>query len=112
MGGIVACRWLLLILASPCCSLSVGGTVHGDCLQCPFHLWQFDGCSGQAVKIPYSEGKVAATNKTRVGSLVCQLLLLLTLLWLAGMASRRDAEHGSHLARRRRVRAQARFASV
>lgn len=33
--------------------LGVGGTVlPGDCLQCPFHGWIFDGKTGQCVQIP------------------------------------------------------------
>ncbi|MYB22358.1 MAG: Rieske 2Fe-2S domain-containing protein [Chloroflexi bacterium] len=31
-----------------------GGRVDGDCIECPFHLWQFDG-EGRAQRIPYSD---------------------------------------------------------
>lgn len=36
-------------------NLAVGGRVVGDCLECPFHGWQFRGSDGQCTKIPYSE---------------------------------------------------------
>lgn len=36
-------------------NLGVGGRVHGNCIECPFHGWQFDGETGQCVKIPYAE---------------------------------------------------------
>jgi len=32
--------------------LGVGGTVQGDCIQCPFHGWQFNG-DGKCASIPY-----------------------------------------------------------
>ncbi|GIY06362.1 3-ketosteroid-9-alpha-monooxygenase, oxygenase component [Caerostris extrusa] len=34
--------------------LSAGGTVEGDCIECPFHGWQFSGKDGACKKIPYS----------------------------------------------------------
>ena len=33
--------------------LGVGGKVEGDCLECPFHGWQFDG-TGTCTKVPYA----------------------------------------------------------
>ncbi|XP_034048140.1 cholesterol 7-desaturase [Thalassophryne amazonica] len=36
-------------------NLAVGGQVVGNCLECPFHGWQFRGDDGKCVKIPYSE---------------------------------------------------------
>lgn len=38
-------------------NLGVGGKVvpGTSCLQCPFHLWEFDGKSGRCTKIPYLE---------------------------------------------------------
>ena len=33
--------------------LGVGGRVAGDCLECPFHGWQFDG-DGRCAHIPYA----------------------------------------------------------
>ena len=34
--------------------LGAGGQVVGECLQCPFHGWEFSGTDGQCVKIPYA----------------------------------------------------------
>ena len=45
-------------------NLGVGGRVHGNCIECPFHGWQFDGESGQCVKIPYAD-KVCGLGKRR-----------------------------------------------
>lgn len=36
-------------------NIAIGGHVIGDCLQCPFHGWQFRGSDGKVTKIPYSE---------------------------------------------------------
>lgn len=36
-------------------NLAVGGRVVGNCLECPFHGWQFRGDDGKCVKIPYAE---------------------------------------------------------
>ncbi|CAF0749375.1 unnamed protein product [Didymodactylos carnosus] len=35
-------------------NLGYGGTVVGNCIQCPFHLWEF-GTNGVCTKIPYSD---------------------------------------------------------
>ncbi|CAL8103787.1 unnamed protein product [Orchesella dallaii] len=32
--------------------LGVGGRVKKECIECPFHSWAFEGCSGQLVSIP------------------------------------------------------------
>ncbi len=32
--------------------LAVGGTVVGDCIQCPFHGWEFNGDTGKCTRIP------------------------------------------------------------
>lgn len=37
--------------------LGVGGRVVGDCVECPFHGWQFRGADGQCTAIPYTSGK-------------------------------------------------------
>lgn len=37
--------------------LAVGGRVKGECLQCPFHGWTFDGADGTCVEIPYGDVK-------------------------------------------------------
>lgn len=40
-------------------NLAVGGRVVGNCIECPFHGWQFRGEDGRCVRIPYAEkGKV------------------------------------------------------
>lgn len=36
-------------------NLAVGGRVVGNCIECPFHGWQFRGDDGKCVKIPYAE---------------------------------------------------------
>lgn len=35
-------------------NLGIGGTVRGDCIECPFHQWSFRGSDGQCINIPYS----------------------------------------------------------
>ena len=46
-------------------NLGVGGQVHGNCIECPFHGWQFDGETGQCTSIPYAS-KVPSFAKTKV----------------------------------------------
>ena len=36
-------------------NIAVGGHVIGDCLECPFHGWQFRGSDGKVTKIPYAD---------------------------------------------------------
>ncbi|KAL4004999.1 plastin-3 [Sarotherodon galilaeus] len=36
-------------------NLAVGGRVFGNCIECPFHGWKFQGDNGVCVKIPYAE---------------------------------------------------------
>lgn len=36
-------------------NLAVGGRVVGNCIECPFHGWRFEGSDGKCVKIPYAE---------------------------------------------------------
>lgn len=36
-------------------NLAIGGQVVGNCIQCPFHGWQFEGDDGKCTKIPYSK---------------------------------------------------------
>ncbi|CAG2056005.1 unnamed protein product, partial [Timema podura] len=36
-------------------NMGVGGSVQGDCLECPFHSWRFSGVDGKCTSIPYSE---------------------------------------------------------
>lgn len=44
-------------------NLAMGGKVKGDCLECPFHGWTFNG-TGKCVSIPYAE-KVPEGAKTK-----------------------------------------------
>jgi cholesterol 7-dehydrogenase len=41
-------------------NLGVGGRVvpGTNCIQCPFHLWEFNGKDGRCTKIPYMDGKI------------------------------------------------------
>ncbi len=42
-------------------NVAVGGKVVGDCVECPFHKWSFNGESGQCTNIPYLQnGKVSS----------------------------------------------------
>ncbi|XP_072310932.1 cholesterol 7-desaturase nvd [Eucyclogobius newberryi] len=36
-------------------NLAVGGRVVGNCIECPFHGWQFEGSDGKCAKVPYSD---------------------------------------------------------
>ncbi|XP_012259969.2 cholesterol 7-desaturase nvd [Athalia rosae] len=45
-------------------NMGEGGRVRGDCLECPFHGWLFDGTDGRCKKIPYSD-KVPEFAKTK-----------------------------------------------
>uniref|UniRef100_A0A8D0H5H5 cholesterol 7-desaturase n=1 Tax=Sphenodon punctatus TaxID=8508 RepID=A0A8D0H5H5_SPHPU len=36
-------------------NLAAGGHVVGDCIECPFHGWQFRGKDGKCMRIPYAE---------------------------------------------------------
>ena len=46
-------------------NLGVGGHVHGNCIECPFHGWRFDGDTGQCVSIPYTD-KIPKSAKIKV----------------------------------------------
>ena len=35
--------------------LAVGGAVIGDCIQCPFHGWEFNGDTGKCTHIPTTD---------------------------------------------------------
>jgi cholesterol 7-dehydrogenase len=41
-------------------NLAFGGRVMPgtNCIQCPFHLWEFNGETGRCSKVPYVDGKV------------------------------------------------------
>ncbi|XP_070408666.1 cholesterol 7-desaturase nvd [Nothobranchius furzeri] len=45
-------------------NLAVGGRVVGNCVECPFHGWQFRGDDGKCEKIPYAD-KVPEIAKVR-----------------------------------------------
>lgn len=36
-------------------NLGIGGQVKGDCIECPFHEWQFRASDGVCTHIPYSD---------------------------------------------------------
>ena len=40
------------------------GIIAGDCVQCPFHGWRYDG-DGAVVDIPYSDGRIPAKARVR-----------------------------------------------
>ncbi len=42
------------VLDAHCPHLGAGGKVRGDCLECPFHAWKFDG-AGACIEIPYAK---------------------------------------------------------
>ena len=44
--------------------VTAGGRVLGDCIECPFHQWLFNGETGKCVKGPSSE-KVSAMLLTK-----------------------------------------------
>jgi nitrite reductase/ring-hydroxylating ferredoxin subunit len=44
-------------------NMAIGGTVVDNCLECPFHRWQFNG-NGQCTHIPYTEA-VPTSTRTR-----------------------------------------------
>lgn len=35
-------------------NMGIGGKVHGDCIECPFHQWRFSGITGKCISVPYS----------------------------------------------------------
>ncbi|KAF2363506.1 Rieske [2Fe-2S] iron-sulfur domain [Trinorchestia longiramus] len=45
-------------------NMAAGGAVRDDCLECPFHGWQFRGCDGVCTVIPYAK-KVPDVAKVR-----------------------------------------------
>lgn len=41
-------------------NMAIGGVVRGECLECPFHAWQFSGQDGKCSHIPYTDkGKLS-----------------------------------------------------
>uniref|UniRef100_T1JNQ2 Rieske domain-containing protein n=1 Tax=Strigamia maritima TaxID=126957 RepID=T1JNQ2_STRMM len=49
--------------------LGVGGRVIGNCIECPFHGWQFDGKNGECIHIPYTD-KIPAFAKIKTWTAV------------------------------------------
>ena len=46
-------------------NLAVGGEIHGDCIACPFHKWEYD-IEGHCTHIPYStSNKIPSNANTR-----------------------------------------------
>ncbi|XP_054263633.1 cholesterol 7-desaturase nvd [Macrosteles quadrilineatus] len=45
-------------------NMGIGGVVKGDCLECPFHGWQFRGQDGKCSEIPYA-AKVPSFAKVK-----------------------------------------------
>lgn len=60
-------------------NLAAGGRVLGDCIECPFHGWQFQGSDGKCVRIPYAEKGERHTRtlqiKVRVATVSCSGIL-------------------------------------
>lgn len=57
-------------------NFAVGGKVKGDCIECPFHGWQFRGSDGKCTKIPYSENGKLDQKKEGLSILKYQVLQL------------------------------------
>lgn len=38
-------------------NVGIGGQVKGNCIECPFHGWKFDGASGKVSDVPYRQKK-------------------------------------------------------
>lgn len=45
-------------------NIAVGGKVKGNCLECPFHGWAFEGKTGEVQSIPYAS-KIPSSAKTK-----------------------------------------------
>lgn len=45
-------------------NIAVGGRVKGNCLECPFHGWAFEGKTGEVKVIPYAS-KIPPSAKTK-----------------------------------------------
>ena len=51
-------------------NMAVGGkVVNNDCLECPFHGWQFSGETGKLVNIPYAKKGNKSTKLFKTFSL-------------------------------------------
>lgn len=49
-------------------SLAAGGRVVGNCIECPFHGWQFQGEDGKCTRIPYAEKGEYPPNPRRASA--------------------------------------------
>nr|XP_033816463.1 cholesterol 7-desaturase-like isoform X1 [Geotrypetes seraphini] len=57
-------------------NLAVGGQVVGNCIECPFHGWQFNGEDGKCTKIPYAVkvpefAKIKTWPSCEVNGMIC-----------------------------------------
>lgn len=46
-------------------NMAAGGMVKGDCIECPFHGWQFSGQDGSCTTIPYTKRALPDVAKVR-----------------------------------------------
>lgn len=58
-------------------NLAIGGTIQGDCIQCPFHHWKFDG-KGNCTHIPNT---VSIPSNAKIRSYLVKEVDFLILLW-------------------------------
>ena len=54
-------------------NLGVGGRVKGDCIECPFHHWQFRASDGQCVHVPYSKDGTIPKSSSLKKWTVCEV---------------------------------------
>ncbi|XP_029469917.1 cholesterol 7-desaturase-like isoform X3 [Rhinatrema bivittatum] len=57
-------------------NLAVGGRVIGNCIECPFHGWQFSGEDGKCTRIPYAEkvpefAKIKTWPSCEINGMIC-----------------------------------------
>lgn len=46
-------------------NLGIGGIVKGNCIECPFHQWQFRGSDGVCTSIPYTSGAIPKSARVK-----------------------------------------------
>lgn len=69
-------------------NLAAGGRVVGNCIECPFHGWQFQGEDGKCARIPYAEKGEYPSNPQRVSAVVpCVSSLKATSLRKSGLCN-------------------------
>ena len=59
--------------------IGVGGRVHGDCIQCPFHNWRFSGLTGQCIDVPYARSTIPEQAKLK--TYICLERNKLVMMW-------------------------------